>query len=219
MKRSAARGFTLLEVIIALAILSISLVVLLQSQSAALDSAGRSRDMTVAALLLRSKMIDIEKRLFHDGFTLNTEEDDGDFADEDHPEIRWQSRISEVQLDITALTSICGSLPSAAGGKKDADEDHTAQNDCESQLTGLGQTLAPYTEELGRSMRAVELMVTWPAGRYEESMSIRTLLTRDDFGTEQESDATRQQSELNRMQGGASGAAMTGGAPASGQVQ
>lgn len=208
------RGFTLLEVIIALSILSISLVVLLQAQSAALEGAGRSRDMTVAALLLRSKIIDIEKRLFHDGFTLNTEEDDGDFREEDHPEIKWRSRISEVKLDITALTSICGVLPAvpAADGKQDDTKDQ--KTDCESQLSTLGVMLSPYTEELGRSMRAVELLVTWPEGRYEESMSVRTLLTRDDFNTEQETDAAKAQ---NAAMGGA-GAAAQGAAGASGNM-
>lgn len=197
------RGFTLLEVIIALSILSISLVVLLQAQGAALEGAGRSRDMTVAALLLRSKMVDIEKRLFHDGFTLATEEDDGDFRDDEHPEIKWRSRISEVTLDITALTSICGVLPKVPGTESKGDDDGKDQKvDCEQQLTNLGSMLAPYTEELGRSMRAVELLVTWPVGRYEESMSVRTLLTRDDFNTEQETDAAKAQGSMNSALGG-----------------
>jgi general secretion pathway protein I len=178
--------------------------------------------MTVAALLLRSKMIDIEKHLFHDGFTLNTEEDDGDFGDEDHPEIKWRSRISEVRLDLSALTSICGmaaqlgsAAPGGAGGKATSDPDASvdAQSACEAQITTMGQMLGPYIEELGRSMRAVELMVTWPEGRFEEHMSVRTLLTRDDFGTEQETDAARLQNQL----GGAAGVGGTGaGAPTGG---
>ncbi|KAK1548290.1 hypothetical protein Q3G72_010878 [Acer saccharum] len=203
------RGFTLLEVIIALSILSISLVALLQAQGSALESAGRSRDMTVAALLLRSKMIDIEKKLFHDGFSLNTEEDDGDFGDEEHPEIKWRSRISEVKLDITSLTSICGVMPQVPGAEAKGDDDGKDQKaDCEQQLTNLGTMLAPYTEELGRSMRAVELLVSWPVGRYEESMSVRTMLTRDDFNTEQETDAAKSQ---NALMGGAGAAGAAGG--------
>lgn len=200
------RGFSLLEVIIALSILCVSLVVLLQAQSAALDGAGRSRDMTVAALLLRSKMVDIEKKLFHDGFTLNTEEDEGDFRDEAHPDIKWRSRISEVKLDISSLTSICGVLPQIPGAtnkEPDKDDSKDQKVDCEQQLSNLGAMLEPFTEELGRSMRAVELRVSWPEGRYEESMSVRTLLTRDDFNTEQQTDAAKAQSAVNSAQNGA----------------
>lgn len=205
------RGFSLLEVIIALSILSISLVVLLQAQGAALDGAGRSRDMTVAALLLRSKMVDIEKKLFHDGFTLSTEEDEGDFRDEAHPDVKWRSRISEVKLDISSLTSICGVLPQAAataGKQADKDERQDQKTDCEQQLTNLGAMLEPFTEELGRSMRAVELRVSWPVGRYEESMSVRTLLTRDDFNTEQETDAAKAQNSINSAQNGQAAGAL-----------
>ncbi|MEM6734211.1 MAG: prepilin-type N-terminal cleavage/methylation domain-containing protein, partial [Myxococcota bacterium] len=62
------RGFTLLEVMIALLILAVSLAVLLQAQAGSLANSSRARDMTVATLLARSKMIDIEQVVFDEGF-------------------------------------------------------------------------------------------------------------------------------------------------------
>jgi type II secretion system protein I len=171
-----ARGFTLLEVVVALAILGVSLAVLLESQASSLNNAGRSRDMTVATLLARAKMIDIEKQLFHDGFAMNTEESDGDFRDEGHAEVTWKARVSEVELDLTALTSICGGLSKKPGGNTEA-------NDCENMLGGIGGTLGNFTEELGRSMRVADLKVSWPEGKYKHSMSVRALLTKDDYTT------------------------------------
>ena len=110
-----SRGFTLLEVLIALMILSISLTVLLQAQASSLANAGRSRDITIATLLARSKLIDIEKKLFHEGFVVNTEDEDGNFREEGHEEITWKYRVSEIKLDLSALSSLCGSLSPGEG--------------------------------------------------------------------------------------------------------
>ena len=117
-ERKAVLGFSLLEVLIALAILGISLTVLLQSQAASLDNAGRSRDLTQATLLARGKMIDIEKHLFHAGFQMGTEEDSGDFSEEGHKDILWKYRISEIELDLTALASVCGEVAGKSDTKK-----------------------------------------------------------------------------------------------------
>ena len=68
--RTKSAGFTLLEVVIALGILAMSLTVLLESQASSVNSASRSRDLTVASLLARSKMVDIEAMLIEDGFVM-----------------------------------------------------------------------------------------------------------------------------------------------------
>jgi general secretion pathway protein I len=190
-------GFTLLEVVVALAILSLSLVVLLQAQGQALASAGRSRDLTVATLLARGKMVDIEQHLFHDGFVLNDEEDDGDFRDEGYPDIKWKSRVSEVELDLSTLKGLCG----AVGGKsgKGGDKDDQARTDCESTMGQIGGMLGSLTEEVARSIRAVELEVMWNVDKYSETMRLRALVTRDDFAMQQQSDAARTSDQLKGM--------------------
>ena len=203
MKRSARplpaaqAGFTLLEVVIAVAILGVSLTVLLQSQAASLDNAGRSRDLTVATLLARGKMIDIEKHLFHDGFQMNTEDEEGDFTDEGHPDYKWHTRISEVEFDLSKLMDVCGSMGGKGGGSPvggGGGGDPAAGNEaasCESILGGVSAMLGGFTDQLGRSLRAVELTVSWADGKYKQSTSVRALLSRDDFNTEQEGEAQK----------------------------
>ena len=61
--RALSRGFTLLEVMVAVSILAIGLIVMLQSQAVSLSHAGRARSVAVATLLARSKMVDVEQKL------------------------------------------------------------------------------------------------------------------------------------------------------------
>jgi len=197
MRRHKAQGFSLLEVVIALAIMSLSLVVLLQAQGQALASAIRSKDLTIATVLARGKMIDIEQKLFHDGFVMNDVEDDGDFADEGFADIKWKSRISEVELDLSTLQGLCGAVGGQGGQNPQKEEQ--ARTDCESTMASIGSLLGGLTEEVARSIRAVELEVVWADGRYNQNMRLRALLTRDDFAMQQESDAARANNQLKGL--------------------
>jgi general secretion pathway protein I len=195
---AAQAGFTLLEVVIAVAILGVSLTVLLQSQAASLNNAGRSRDLTVATLLARGKMIDVEKHLFHDGFQMSTEDEEGDFTDEGHPDYKWHTRISEVEFDLSKLMDVCGSMGGKGGGSpfggSSSSGESAAGNEaasCESILGSVSAMLGGFTDQLGRSLRAVELTVSWADGKYKQSTSVRALLSRDDFNTEQEGEAQK----------------------------
>lgn len=54
------KGFTLLEVMIAMSILVIALVAVFQSQSQSLSMSGRTRFLTTASLLAQGKMAELE---------------------------------------------------------------------------------------------------------------------------------------------------------------
>ncbi|MDH5673459.1 MAG: type II secretion system GspH family protein [Myxococcales bacterium] len=64
MKRS---GFTLLEVMVAIAILALSLSAIYSSQAGAIRAAHRSRKMGIATLLARCKMQEVEQQLEEEG--------------------------------------------------------------------------------------------------------------------------------------------------------
>lgn len=88
------KGFTLLEVMIAMAILAITLVVVFQSQSQSISMTGRARFETTAAFLAQSKMAEIE--------AANPEEigsDSGDFGD-DFPDYSWRVDVTETEIEL-----------------------------------------------------------------------------------------------------------------------
>ena len=65
--RRAGRGFTLLEVMVALAILATSLLALSDVVGGALRNHVRARDLELAALLARGKMAEVEGRTDAEG--------------------------------------------------------------------------------------------------------------------------------------------------------
>lgn len=62
------RGFTLLEVMVAVAILGLGLTAILSAQAGAVSGATHARHMSVATGLARCKMTEIEEQLYRDGF-------------------------------------------------------------------------------------------------------------------------------------------------------
>jgi len=72
-----ARGFTLLEVIVAIAILGLGLTVLLGSQVGLFTNASRGQHLTIATNLARCKMGEIEVKLLTLGYQLTDEHDEG----------------------------------------------------------------------------------------------------------------------------------------------
>jgi general secretion pathway protein I len=87
-------GFTLLEVMIALAVISIALMALLGSQSQGLSLANESRFNTTASLLAQGKMAEIEA--IRDQRDLAS--DSGDFGEE-FPDYAWQLSVHDVSFE------------------------------------------------------------------------------------------------------------------------
>ena len=87
-----AAGFTLLEVMVALSIISIVLVSLLISQSQGVSLQDETKFNTTAALLGQKKISEIEAKK-DDGLT----GDSGDFGD-DFPNYFWEINVQDVSF-------------------------------------------------------------------------------------------------------------------------
>ena len=92
MKQPGEKGFTLMEVMVAMAILAIALVSIFQLQSQSISMATDSRFLTTAALLAQSKMVEVETQS-----TLSNKTESGDFGP-DYPQYTWQLLIDDTQL-------------------------------------------------------------------------------------------------------------------------
>lgn len=72
------RGFTLLEVMVAMAILTLGLTIILSSQAGLFAASRRVQNETYASNLLRCKMAEVEVQLLEDGFSLVDQNDSGE---------------------------------------------------------------------------------------------------------------------------------------------
>ncbi|HUM09333.1 MAG TPA: prepilin-type N-terminal cleavage/methylation domain-containing protein [Myxococcaceae bacterium] len=87
------RGFTLLEVVVALAILGLALMAIFDMNAGAVASHAYAKRLTVATMLARSKMTDIEQELYDKGFDNDDREIQGDFRAEGWDAYTWKAQI------------------------------------------------------------------------------------------------------------------------------
>jgi len=86
------KGFTLLEVMVAVAILSLGLVIVIQSFSISLRAAETSLNLSKAALLAQRKLSEVEL----ENFSFESL-DSGDFG-EDYPGFSWETEIIPIEV-------------------------------------------------------------------------------------------------------------------------
>lgn len=86
-------GFTLLEIMIALAIIAIALVAALGSQSQSVSLANEAKFTTTVTYLAQHKMAELEAKKPED-----LSSDSGDFG-EDFPGYRWEVEVSDVEME------------------------------------------------------------------------------------------------------------------------
>ncbi len=85
-------GFTLLEVMVALAVIAIALVALLTTQSTSIKLLTRSTLMTKSYLLAEKKLAALELTEYD---LIN----DGEGTFEENPELRWKQMVSQTDLE------------------------------------------------------------------------------------------------------------------------
>jgi general secretion pathway protein I len=94
------RGFTLLEVMVALALLGLGMVVLIKSAAGNILSTEEAHMMGIVTDLARGKMYDIEEILLKDGFTDTDQSDESEkcFEDEGWPSICYTYKVEEAKM-------------------------------------------------------------------------------------------------------------------------
>jgi general secretion pathway protein I len=145
------RGFTLLEVLVAIAILGLGLTVILGSQVGLFTNASRGQHLTIATNLARCKMGELEIGLLKLGYQLTDVTDEGPCCGDDdgNEGFRCSWKIERVKLPELPLSGVDGGPPPAGDGGLDLGPI--------SMLTGLNQ---PGGQALGSSSSPTDLAKT-----------------------------------------------------------
>ncbi|MBX7147840.1 type II secretion system GspH family protein [bacterium] len=134
------RGFSLLEIMVAVAILATSFVVLLSSQGGSFNKSERAQDLSEATLLARMKMaeiqIELEKDLAKNKFPETDKKESGIFEDP-FENYRWDYSIKKVEIPVAEPTGE------------------------ESQNAMIANELKTMMEEIGKRVREVRLHIVW----------------------------------------------------------
>ncbi|MET0592644.1 MAG: type II secretion system protein [Polyangiaceae bacterium] len=110
--RTRARAFTLLEIMVAVAILGLSLTVILSAQAGLYAGGAYAQRTSVATGLLRCRMAEIEERLMKLGFPEADEKDDGACCDDDsRPDMKCEWKVERIELPTPDPAAMSSSSP------------------------------------------------------------------------------------------------------------
>lgn len=179
---SPRRGFTLLEVVIALAILAMALYVLIDTQALAVMETADSRKILTGTYLAQQKMTDALLRLEGEGFTTADVEEEGDFKSfaedqglegstnfgDSFDEYQWAFAIRKVDIQLGDVSGASEQLSAAGIGpsqdQQQATADRTGTDPSASpDLSDMGVQPDMITDMLRPYIREVRVMVWWGA--------------------------------------------------------
>lgn len=106
MNRHAQSGFSLLEVMISIAVLAIALVILTRTVTGDVRATHHSRMLTAATFLARTKISSLEQNILEIGFSEMEGEDSGDFTEEGFPRFKWYVSVERVKLPTGATQQV-----------------------------------------------------------------------------------------------------------------
>jgi type II secretion system protein I len=170
---SAQSGFTLLEVLIAVAILAVSLSSLMGSQLNSMAATRYARDITAAALLAEYQLVELEFVHRKEGWISSDAEYEGDFSEQGYPNMSWTCTVHFIELpEYSQLLEAKEGADEAAG--KDGDNVLDAGDKA---FGALGMVWPIIKVAIESSIRKVDCTVRWKNGTIPEEFLIQTFWT------------------------------------------
>ena len=160
------RGFTLLELMIAVFILAMAVAVLLGTQSTSMRMMGYANNTSVVTMLTRSKMQDIEYEVAQtvkkEGIKEKYEETiDGDFRDQGYGDIKWSALIQSIELSDDASTDFVDSVTKQIYGEGDEGGTLSGNTTITQFLPMMVGFMPQIINQLGQRIRRITLTTTW----------------------------------------------------------
>jgi general secretion pathway protein I len=190
--RKCKQGFTLLEVMVAIAILGLGLTAILSAQAGTFSMSAQARNLSMATTLARCKMGEIEEQLKKDGFQeLEVNESGSCCEDDSTPNIECAWKVEKVELpqpnygalDINSgldFNSGSGGIPGMPPGTNSSSSGSGGDMpDVGGMLQMIAQAAYPDLKSIYEgSTRKVTLTVTWKQGSKDYSFAVEQWISR-----------------------------------------
>lgn len=162
--RMPESGFTLLEVMIAMAIMLVAFSSILAIQSSSMSSALKSRQIHEVSMLARWAIAQTEVEISGKKFDELPEELSGTFASP-YQDYTWTRKIVEVKLpNLQGLSkAVSAANAGESGGNREDDEQNSAIME---QMTKV------ITNFLSKAIRQVTMTVHWKRGAFDQSYDV-----------------------------------------------
>ncbi|MBO4350624.1 MAG: prepilin-type N-terminal cleavage/methylation domain-containing protein [Proteobacteria bacterium] len=176
-QRMKLKGFTLLELMIAIFILALSVTILLGTQNTSMRMMGYANNTAVVTMLTRAKMQDIEYEVQRQIADEGIKEDyvntiDGDFRDEGYDDISWSALIQSIELSDDAANNFVESVTNQIYGTGDEDGTLSGNTTITQFLPMMVSFLPTIINQLGQRIRKITLTTTWDYLGVEQTLTV-----------------------------------------------
>ncbi len=198
------RGFTLLEVMVSVAILGLGLTAILSAQMSSVRATAHAKNISAATGLLRCKMTEVELSLVQDGWPLTDQEDAGLCCEGQEtpnmscswiieqpvfPEANFGELDLDTELDSSPLGSLAGqsATPTDPSNLSDVTQSLQEGLGAAGGVGGIAQMFMPmiYPDLKGileAGSRRITVVLTWTEGERSYSMDLVQWVTQPQPG-------------------------------------
>lgn len=174
MTRHARQGYSLLEVVVAMAILVTSLTILIQVQGDAVEMTQTAERYVTATQLAQEKLTEVTLFIEREGITESEIEESGDFDDLGDDQIdlefgrqfddyHWEYEVAEVDIGLAGDLGGMADTLGLGGGEDEASASGLDDPEVETamSLESLGVSDDMITDMLARYIRQIRVRVWW----------------------------------------------------------
>lgn len=189
-RRKDEGGFSIIEVLVSLAILGMALVIVARIITGDVRATHHARMTTAATFLARTRISMMEQSLQQYGFAELDGKDNGSFAEESFPSFRWYTNVERIELPADSAQKV-----------QQAASSQTLSNNPMEMLSGfmggfMSTLMDPIRLGLQESVRKMTVRVKWDeAGKPEQSLEVVAFFT----------DPSRLESAVTLTAGGGTG--------------
>ncbi len=153
-------GFTIVEVVFALAIMTLAFASILAIESGSINATTRAKQMNIVGMLAKNQMVETEFAIQGKTFDEIPKEKSGTF-ESPYQDYRWQTKIKE--LSIPNFMGMAGG--SSGEGKETTGGGSAPGGDMINQVI---------SSNLSKAIRQVSVTVFWKQGAKEKSFALST---------------------------------------------